>query len=292
MCGGTDLIIQLRAGVRRPEYVVDVKNIPDLRRISFDLQHGLRLGAAVPASRSMKTPTCGDTIPGLTEAAHLIGSLQIQSRASVGGNLCNGSPAADTTPALIALGAKARVVGPKGERIVAVEDFCTGARRTVLQPGEILVELFIDAPGAAFVATPTCASSRATKWISRWSAWARADARPRRRSRASTRESAWARSVRRRFSPAEASKALIGKKLDDAAIDRAARAGNRSGDPDRRHARNGRISPPHGRRADPPGAGECGRTRAHAERSEPLISTRESLTRCEPSDKITWQRKL
>lgn len=146
LCGGTDLIIQLRAGVRRPEYVVDVKNVPEMRRISFSMQQGLRLGAAVPCIEIYENSDMRKYYPGLTEAAHLIGSLQIQSRASVGGNLCNGSPAADTTPALIALGAKCRVTGSKGERIVPVEDFCTAPGRTVLQPGELLVELQIPAP--------------------------------------------------------------------------------------------------------------------------------------------------
>ena len=146
LCGGTDLIIQLRAGVRRPEWVVDLKNIADLRRISFSIQHGLRLGAAVPAIEIHENADMRRYYPGLTEAAHLIGSLQIQSRASVGGNLCNGSPAADTTPALIALAAKCRVVGPRGERIVPAEDFCTAPGRTVLAPDEILVEFQIATP--------------------------------------------------------------------------------------------------------------------------------------------------
>jgi len=146
LCGGTDLIIQLRAGVRRPSYVVDVKNIQEMRRIEFSMQQGLRLGAAVPCIEIYENSDMRKYYPGLTEAAHLIGSLQIQSRASVGGNLCNGSPAADTTPALIALGAKCRVIGPGGERIVAVEDFCTAPGRTVLQPGELLVEFHIPAP--------------------------------------------------------------------------------------------------------------------------------------------------
>jgi CO/xanthine dehydrogenase FAD-binding subunit len=146
LSGGTDLIIQLRAGVRRPEYVVDLKAIPELRRISFSLQEGLKLGAAVSCIEIHESADMRRYFPGLTEAAHLIGSLQIQSRASVGGNLCNGSPAADTTPALIALGAKARVVGSKGERIVPVEKFCTAPGATVLQPGEILLELLVDAP--------------------------------------------------------------------------------------------------------------------------------------------------
>jgi len=146
LCGGTDLLIQLRAGVRRPEYIVDVKNIPELRRISFSMQHGLRLGAAVACIELYENGDMRKYYPGLTEAAHLIGSVQIQSRASVGGNLCNGSPAADTTPALIALGAKCIVRGPGGERSVPVEDFCTAPGRTVLQPGELLVEFQIPAP--------------------------------------------------------------------------------------------------------------------------------------------------
>jgi len=146
LCGGTDLLIQLRAGVRRPEYIVDVKNIPELRRISFSMQHGLRLGAAVACIELYENGDMRKYYPGLTEAAHLIGSVQIQSRASVGGNLCNGSPAADTTPALIALGAKCIVRGPGGERSVPGEDFCTAPGRTVLQPGELLVEFQIPAP--------------------------------------------------------------------------------------------------------------------------------------------------
>jgi CO/xanthine dehydrogenase FAD-binding subunit len=146
LCGGTDLIIQLRAGVRRPEHVVDIKNVAEMRRIEFSMQHGLRLGAAVPCIEIYENADMRRYYPGLTEAAHLIGSLQIQSRASVGGNLCNGSPAADTTPALIALGAKCRVVGAKGERTVAVEDFCTAPGRTVLQPGELLVDIHIPTP--------------------------------------------------------------------------------------------------------------------------------------------------
>jgi CO/xanthine dehydrogenase FAD-binding subunit len=146
LSGGTDLIIQLRAGTRRPEYVVDVKSIPELSRISFSMQHGLHLGAAVSCIEIHENADMRRYYPGLTEAAHLIGSLQIQSRASVGGNLCNGSPAGDSTPALIALSAKARLVGPKGERVVPVETFITGPARTVLQPGELLIELLIDAP--------------------------------------------------------------------------------------------------------------------------------------------------
>ncbi len=148
LCGGTDLIIQLRAGVRRPDHIVDIKKIKELREIKFDRKKGLRLGAAVRCIDIFENATMRKQYPGLTEAAHLIGSLQIQNRASVGGNLCNGSPAADTTPALIALGARARVAGPNGEREIVVEDFVLSPGRTVLKPGELLVQLLVPAPAA------------------------------------------------------------------------------------------------------------------------------------------------
>jgi CO/xanthine dehydrogenase FAD-binding subunit len=146
LCGGTDLLIQMRAGVRRPEFIVDLKHIKELRQIKFDARMGVRLGAAVPCIEVYESEVMRKYYPGLTEAAHLIGSLQIQNRASVGGNLCNGSPAADTTPALIALGAKARIAGGSTAREVPVEDFVTSPGRTVLKPGEILVEFVIPAP--------------------------------------------------------------------------------------------------------------------------------------------------
>lgn len=145
ICGGTDIMIQMRAGVRRPDCLIDVKQIKDLRQIKFDSKSGARLGAAVPCIEVYESEALRKHYPGLTEAAHLIGSLQIQNRASVGGNLCNGSPAADTTPALIALGAKAKIAG-KGTRQVPVEEFVISPGRTVLKPGELLVEFLIPAP--------------------------------------------------------------------------------------------------------------------------------------------------
>ncbi len=146
LCGGTDLLIQMRMGVRSPARLVDIKGIPELRRISFDAKTGLKLGAAVPCIEIFENSLMGKHYPGLTEAAHLIGSTQIQSRASVGGNLCNGSPAADSVPALIALRAIAHAAGPKGARDVPVENFVTAPGQTVLQPGELLVELRVPPP--------------------------------------------------------------------------------------------------------------------------------------------------
>jgi CO/xanthine dehydrogenase FAD-binding subunit len=146
LAGGTDLIIQMRAGVRKPEQIVDLKAIPDLQTITFSPQDGLRLGAAVCCARITDDAVLKQNYPGLVEAAGLIGSDQIQSRCSLGGNLCNGSPAADTTPALIALGAQCVIASPTGTRTVLVEQVVTAPGRTILQPNEILVEFRIAAP--------------------------------------------------------------------------------------------------------------------------------------------------
>lgn len=146
LAGGTDLLIQMRAGVRKPDQLIDAKSIAELQVLSFSPQGGLRLGAAVSCCRLIEDPTVRQHYPGLVEAAGLIGSVQIQSRCSLGGNLCNGSPAADTTPALIALGAVCHIAGAKGTRTVAVEDFVVSPGRTVLQPDELLVEFRILTP--------------------------------------------------------------------------------------------------------------------------------------------------
>jgi CO/xanthine dehydrogenase FAD-binding subunit len=222
LSGGTDLIIQLRAGTRRPEFVVDVKQIPELHQISFSMQHGLRLGAAVSCIELHENADMRRSYPGLTEAAHLIGSLQIQSRASVGGNLCNGSPAGDATPALIALNAKARIVGPSGERVVPVETFITSPGRTVLKPGELLVEFIIDAPARH-------SSDAYLRFIPR----NEMDIAVVGVGVALTLDLGDDRVVDARIAlgavgptpifAAEASKSLIGKKLDDAAVENAGR---------------------------------------------------------------------
>lgn len=148
LAGGTDLIIQMRAGVREPGQVIDAKKIPELQTLSYDAQSGLRLGAALACCEIIDNPTVRQHYPGLVEAAGLIGSDQILARASVGGNVCNGSPAADTTPALIALNATCHIAGPNGTREVAVEDVVTAPGQTALAADELLVEFRIPAPPA------------------------------------------------------------------------------------------------------------------------------------------------
>ena len=121
LAGGTDLLVQIRGGFNKPTLVVDLKNIPELRQMSIN-GNGTRIGAAVSGAELNDNSEIKAAWPGIVEATDLIGSTQIQGRASLGGNLCNASPAADTVPALVAAGAKCLIAGPEGERIVPVED--------------------------------------------------------------------------------------------------------------------------------------------------------------------------
>lgn len=143
--GGTDLLVQYRLGLRRPSAFIDLKRIPELTGITLDTR-GLRLGAATPAAVICEHPEIRVLWPGLVEAVHLVGSTQIQGRGTIGGNLCNGSPAADTTCPLIVNRARCVIVGPEGERIVNAEEFVVGPGKTVLQRGEVLVSILFPRP--------------------------------------------------------------------------------------------------------------------------------------------------
>lgn len=146
LAGGTDIIVQVRENRRDVDLLVDVKNIPELNELSYDAKRGLRLGAAVPCYRIHEHPELPRLYPALNDSASLVGGIQIQNRASVGGNLCNASPAADTIPALIALEAVCVIVGPEGTRELAVEKFCTAPGKTSLRRGEFLVSLRLPPP--------------------------------------------------------------------------------------------------------------------------------------------------
>ena len=146
LAGGTDLLVQFRAGLRRPTAFIDIKRIPELVGITLD-DGGLRLGAATAAAVICEHAEVKRLWPGLVEAVRLIGSTQIQGRGTVGGNLCNASPAADTTCALIVNRATCAIAGPAGERVLPVDEFCTGPGKTALRAGEFLVALHIPRPG-------------------------------------------------------------------------------------------------------------------------------------------------
>jgi CO/xanthine dehydrogenase FAD-binding subunit len=146
LAGGTDLLVQLRAGRRETELIIDVKGIPELNEISYDPGRGLTLGAAVPCYRIYADQNVNRVYPSLAEVAAIIGGTQIQGRASLGGNLCNAAPSADSAPLLIALGGVARVAGPGGTRDIPVEDFCIAPGRNALQPAELLLSLHLPTP--------------------------------------------------------------------------------------------------------------------------------------------------
>lgn len=146
LAGGTDILVQLREGAREADLVIDVKRIAELTAVRFDAAGGLHLGASVPAADIYNHDQIVRDYSALVDACQIIGGWQIQSRASVGGNLCNSSPAADSTPALIALGAVAVVAGPSGTREVPVEEFCIAPGRNVLGPAELLVALKFPPP--------------------------------------------------------------------------------------------------------------------------------------------------
>ncbi|MEO0719747.1 MAG: FAD binding domain-containing protein, partial [Pseudomonadota bacterium] len=134
LAGGTDLLVQLRSDRVAPEVIVDIKRIDGMKSIRDD-SGGFRIGAAVSAAEITEHAGLAAAWPGLVEAAGLIGSTQVQGRATIVGNLCNASPAADTTPALIAAGARIVISGPAGTREVPAEEMTTGPGRTTLADG-------------------------------------------------------------------------------------------------------------------------------------------------------------
>jgi aerobic carbon-monoxide dehydrogenase medium subunit len=139
LAGGTDLLVQMRSGAVAPGLIVDIKKIAEMTAIEQTADGGFLVGAAVPGAVLAEHPGFGKIWPGVLEAVNLIGSTQVQGRASAGGNLCNGSPAGDSVPAMVAAGAVVTVQGPDGRRQIPVEKVPAGPGRTNLKPGEILV---------------------------------------------------------------------------------------------------------------------------------------------------------
>jgi carbon-monoxide dehydrogenase medium subunit len=138
LSGGTDLLVQLRSGRAKPDLIVDIKRIPEMSGIA-ERDGGFEIGAATSGAEIGEHAALRQAWPGVVEAANLIGSTQVQGRASLAGNLCNASPAADSVPALIAARATCVVAGPGGRREVPVESIATGPGRTSLGRGEFIV---------------------------------------------------------------------------------------------------------------------------------------------------------
>ena len=146
LAGGTDLIVQMKSGQTRPQVVVDVKKIPELNRLEWDDKEGLHIGAAVPLSKLAAFQPLKEKFSIFAQACSLIGSVQIRNRATMGGNICNAAPSADTAPPLLCLRAKAVVACLTGTRTISMEELFVGPGQTALNPNELLVEVVIPYP--------------------------------------------------------------------------------------------------------------------------------------------------
>ncbi|MFQ5565582.1 MAG: FAD binding domain-containing protein [Paracoccaceae bacterium] len=144
LAGGTDLLVRMKSGISEPDLIVDIKRIDGMHAITAE-DGGWRIGAAVSGAELGEHAGVGAAWPGVVEATELIGSTQIQGRATMVGNLCNASPAADSVPAMVAADAIARITGPDGTRDVAVGEIATGPGETSLAKGEIVASVFLPA---------------------------------------------------------------------------------------------------------------------------------------------------
>ena len=143
VAGGTDLMLQIRNRAIKAEYVIDITRIPGLDQITFDDQQGLRLGALTTIRALETSVELQRKYPVVSQAARQLGSIAIRNVATVGGNLCNALPSAEMSQVLLALSARLRVVGARGERILPLEEFFTGVGKTILRPDELLLEVFV-----------------------------------------------------------------------------------------------------------------------------------------------------
>ncbi len=141
LAGGTDIIVMLREGRRRCDQLIDVKHIAEMMAYGFTADGTLEIGAAVTSAQLYEDPEVVRRFAAIVDCAQIIGGIQIQSRASLGGNVCNASPAADSAPALMALGARLVLGSAAGTREMPIEDFFLGPGRSALQPGELLLQI-------------------------------------------------------------------------------------------------------------------------------------------------------
>ena len=149
LAGGTDLLVQARGNKWDLDAVVDVKKIPEAMQLDVS-NNGLTIGAGVPCYQIYDHEKIKSDYPGIVDGAFIIGGIQIQSRAAIGGNLCNAAPSGDAICPLIVYDATANIAGPSGNRDVSVEDFCVGPGKTVLKNGELLVSISVPKPPSGF----------------------------------------------------------------------------------------------------------------------------------------------
>lgn len=154
LSGGTDLLVRVKKGDECPPAIIDLKRVTELRDDITTFDGGIRIGARVVMTDVMAHPTVQQHFPALVEAAAVVGSVQIRNRATLAGNLCNASPAADTAPALLAYAARVNLVSATGQRPLPLDEFFAGPGRTVLAPGEIVESIDVPLPtgrtGSAF----------------------------------------------------------------------------------------------------------------------------------------------
>lgn len=148
LAGGTDLIDQLRSGRRTADIVMDTKHIPEMLVLEFDPHNGLRIGAAVNCSTIASYAPVRERYHAIAESCGLVGSVQIQNRAGIGGNVCNAAPSADTVPSLLVHEAIAVIIGPNGQRELPLDQFFVGPGQSVLAPNEVLLEIRVPVPPA------------------------------------------------------------------------------------------------------------------------------------------------
>ena len=147
LAGGTDVLVQMRAGIALPDELIDLKKIPGVFDMIRNEDGRWRIGAAVPGAKLGANDALVADWPGVVEGMELVGSTQVQGRATLTGNLCNGSPAADGVPALVAAGASVDITGPNGTRTIAVEDIPAGPGKTTLTKGEVISAINLPARG-------------------------------------------------------------------------------------------------------------------------------------------------
>ncbi len=146
LAGGTDLLTLLKERTLKPHFVVNIKRLNGMEGIVHTPGKGLRIGALTTIRTLETSSLLKEKYPALAQAAHFLGSPQVRNLATIGGNLCNAAPSAETAPSLLSLSASARIAGPKGERTLPLKSFFSGPGATVLQEGELLTELLIPGP--------------------------------------------------------------------------------------------------------------------------------------------------